>query len=200
MTTILHLDSSIFGSEGQSAQLGQTFVSRWLEVRPETRVIHRDLAAEPLPHLDAATVSAFASPPEERTSQQAAAVARSDVLIDEIRAADVLVVGLPMYNLGVPTQFKAWLDQIARAGVTFRYTETGVEGLLTGKKAYVLTARGGIHAGTPTDTQTPYIQGIFGSMGISDVEFVHAEGLDMGEAARNAAIAGAGSRIAELAA
>ncbi len=200
MTTILHLDSSVFGSDGQSAQLGQDFVARWLEMRPETQVIHRDLAADALPHLDAITVSAFASPPQEHTPDQAAAVARSDALIDEIQAADVLVVGLPMYNLGVPTQFKAWIDQIARAGVTFRYTESGAEGLLTDKKAYVLTARGGLYAGTPADTQTPYVQGIFGLMGITDVEFVHAEGLNMGEAARQAAVEAAGNRIADLAA
>ncbi len=141
MTTILHLDSSIFGSAGQSAQLGQAFVARWLEVRSDTRIIHRDLAADPLPHLDAETISAFAAPAGERTPEQAGLVARSDALVAEIQAADVLVVGLPMYNLGVPTTFKAWIDQIARAGVTFRYTESGAEGLLTGKKAYVLPCR-----------------------------------------------------------
>ncbi|MDP6708711.1 MAG: NAD(P)H-dependent oxidoreductase [Alphaproteobacteria bacterium] len=200
MSTILHLDSSIFGENGASTRLGREFVDRWLEVQPETRVIRRDLAAEPLPHLDATAVAGFMTEAEARTPAQAEAVARSDAAIDELMAADVLVIGLPLYNLGVPSTFKAWIDHVARAGATFRYTEAGPEGLAGAKKVYVFATRGGVYAGSDVDTQTPYIRHILGLMGITDIEFVHAEGLNMGDAARDAALEAAGRRLGDLAA
>jgi FMN-dependent NADH-azoreductase len=127
-------------------------------------------------------------------------VAYSDALIDELRRADVIVLGLPMYNFGVPSQLKAYFDHIARAGVTFRYTEQGPVGLLAGKKAYVFATRGGVYAGTPLDTQTGYVRDFLRFIGISDVEFVYAEGLAINPQSRESGLARASARIAQLAA
>ncbi|MGH8764912.1 MAG: FMN-dependent NADH-azoreductase, partial [Burkholderiales bacterium] len=121
-----------------------------------------------------------------------------DGLIDELRRADTIVLGLPMYNFGVPSTLKAYFDHIARAGVTFRYTETGPVGLLTGKKAYVLATRGGLYAGTPRDTQTAYVRDFLAFIGITDVEFVYAEGLAIGEASKTASLAKARESIDRL--
>ncbi len=200
MTTLLHLDSSIFGKQGESAQLAAEFIDRWQEVQPETKVIKRDLAANPLPHLDAVAVTGFMTAEDERTTEQSEAVKRSDELLEELFDADVLVIGLPLYNLGVPSTLKSWIDQVARAGKTFRYTENGAEGLIPGKKVYVFASRGGQYEGTSMDTQTPYIRHIFGLMGVTDVEFVHAEGLNMGAEVRDAAVEAAKQRIQSLAA
>ena len=200
MNTILHLESSLFGADGASTRMSRDFLSRWQQVRPETVVIHRDLASDPLPHLDAAAVTAFMTPADQRSAAQTEAVARSDELIAELKQADVLVIGLPLYNLGVPSTFKAWIDYVARAGETFRYTENGPEGLVGDKKVYVLTARGGQYNGSPYDTQTPYVRYILGLFGITDIEFVYAEGLNMGDVARDAALAAAAEQIESLAA
>ena len=135
---------------------------------------------------------------EERTAEQRAVLEYSDGLIDELRTADTIVLGLPLYNFGVPSTLKAYFDHIARAGVTFRYTENGPVGLLTGKKAYVLAARGGIYAGTPQDTETPYVRDFLAFLGITDVEFVYAEGLAIGEATRESALAKAREQIEAL--
>lgn len=142
MKTLLQLNSSIFSSGGQSTQLAYQFVTAWQANEPDTQVIVRDLAHAPLPHLDAQRVLAFFAQPETRTMKQQAYVAESDVLIKEIQQSEIIVIGLPMYNFGIPSTLKAYFDQIARAGVTFRYTENGPEGLLTGKKVYVFAARG----------------------------------------------------------
>jgi FMN-dependent NADH-azoreductase len=199
MTTILKLNSSIYSDAGQSSQLASQFVGALLEREPGAQVAERDLAREPLPHLDAARFQAFLTTPEQRTAEQTAVAQASDELIDELRAADVLVLGLPMYNFGVPSQLKAWFDHIARAGVTFRYTEKGPVGLLTGKKAYVFATRGGLYAGTPRDTQTQYVRDFLAFLGIADVEFVYAEGLAMGDAPRTASLAKARAAVQNLA-
>jgi len=143
---------------------------------------------------------AFFAQPETRTPEQQAYVAESDALIEEIKQARIIVIGLPMYNFGIPSTLKAYFDQIARAGVTFRYTENGPEGLLTGKKVYVFAARGGIYAGTPLDSQTNYVRDFLGFLGMDNTEFVYAEGLNMGETAKEAALAGAKLRLTALAA
>ena len=160
----------------------------------------RDLASEPVPHLDAARFMSFLAKPEDRSAEQAAVVAFSDALIDELRRADVLVIGLPMYNLGVPSTLKSYFDHIARAGATFKYTETGPKGLLEGKKAYVFATRGGRYAGTPLDSQTDYVRIFLGFIGITDVEFIYAEGLNMGDEAKNNALASAQRELEKLAA
>lgn len=200
MTTLLKINASLFSTQGQSSQLAERFVAARLAANPELKVISRDLAAEPVPHLDAARFLSFLAKPEERSAEQQAVVAYSDALIEEVRQADEIVIGLPMYNFGVPSTLKAWFDHIARAGVTFRYTATGPEGLLTGKKVTVFAARGGLYAGTPKDSQTTYVRDFLGFIGITDVEFVYAEGLNMGEESKSAALAAAHGKLAELAA
>lgn len=200
MKTLLQLNTSLFSSGGQSSQLADQFVGAWQARNPAARVIVRDLASQPLPHLDAERFLAFAARADDRTAQQQALVAASDALIEEIRQAGVVVLGLPMYNFGVPSTLKAYFDHIARAGVTFRYTASGPEGLLRGKKAYVFAARGGLYAGTPRDSQTAHVRDFLAFIGISDVDFVYAEGLNMGEPSKHAALAGARQRLQELAA
>lgn len=199
MTHILKIDSSIHSQGAQSTRLAQEFVDAVRERTPEVRVVERDLARDPVPHLDAARFQAFLTKPEERTEEQRAVAAFSDALIDEIRAADVLVLGVPMYNYGIPTQLKAWFDHIARAGVTFRYTEKGPVGLLAGKKAVVFATRGGSYAGTAKDSQTVHIRDFLALLGITDVEFVYAEGLATGPAAREAGLARARAALQNLA-
>jgi len=198
MKNLLQLNSSIFSSGGQSTQLADQFVAAWRENQPDAQVTVRDLAQQPLPHLDAQRVLAFFAQPEARTLEQQTFVAESDALIDELKQAEVIVIGLPMYNFGIPSVLKAYFDQIARAGVTFRYTENGPEGLLTDKKAYVFATRGGQYAGTPLDSQTGYVRNFLGFLGITDVEFIYAEGLNMGDLNKEAALAEAQQQIAKL--
>ena len=161
----------------------------------------RDVAAaEPVPHLSAERFGAFIARPEERSPAQQAVVAYSDALISELKQADVLVLGLPMYNFGVPSQLKAYFDHIARVGVTFKYTEQGPVGLLTAKRVVVFAARGGLYAGTPLDTQTSYVRDFLRFLGISDVEFVYAEGLHISPQSKAAGLSKAAAQIARLAA
>jgi FMN-dependent NADH-azoreductase len=155
----------------------------------------RDLAANPHPVLDEAALGALFTPAEQRTPEQAARVALDDALIAQVQSADAIVLGVPMYNFGVPVQLKTWIDAIARAGVTFRYTENGPEGLLKGKKVYVALARGGIYRDTPADSQVPYLKGVLGFLGMTDVEFIYAEGLAMGPESADKAFAAAEAAI-----
>jgi len=200
MTTLLKINASLFSTQGQSSQLAERFVAARLAATPGLKVISRDLGAEPVPHLDAARFLSFLAKPEERSAEQQAVVAYSDALIEELRQADEIVIGLPMYNFGVPSTLKAWFDHIARAGVTFRYTATGPEGLLTGKKVTIFAARGGLYAGTPKDSQTTYVRDFLAFIGITEVEFVYAEGLNMGDESKAAALTAAHGKLAELAA
>jgi FMN-dependent NADH-azoreductase len=195
MKTILQVNASILSNEGQSTRLANDFVAGF---RTDEKLIVRDLARDPVPHLDAERFGAFIAKPETRTLKQDALVAYSDGLIGELKQADVIVLGLPMYNFGVPSALKAYFDHVARAGVTFRYTEKGSVGLLTGKKAYVFAARGGMYQGTPRDTQSPYVRDFLAFLGITDVEFIYAEGLAISETSRNAALSKAKGRIANL--
>jgi FMN-dependent NADH-azoreductase len=199
MKTLLQIRSSIFSDGGQSSRLAERFVAAWRDANPDGHVVVRDLAREPVPHLDAARFGAFLSKPGERTPEQQAVVAHSDALIGELKGADVVVLGLPMYNFGLPSTLKAYFDHIARSGETFRYTEKGAIGLVTGKDVYVFTARGGLYAGTPRDTQTPYIREFLGFLGMSEVQFVHAEGLAISEASKQQGIAKAHAHIDRLA-
>ena len=198
MNTLLKINASLFSANGQSSQLTERFAAAWQASHPGSRVVERDLAANPVPHLDGARFMAFLAKPEERSAEQQAVVDFSDALIAELRAADAIVIGLPMYNFGIPSQLKAYFDHIARAGVTFRYTATGPEGLITGKKAYILAARGGVYAGTPKDSQTAYVRDFLGFIGITDLEFIYAEGLNMGDESKHTALAQAHQAIADL--
>lgn len=199
MKTLLQIKASIFSGNGQSSQLADRFVANWRASNPEGKVVERDLATDPIPHLTAERFGAFLAKPEERDAQQQAVVDFSDALINELRGADMIALGLPMYNFGIPSTLKAYIDHIARAGVTFRYTENGPVGLMTGKKAYVFAARGGQYVGTPMDTQTGYVRDFLRFIGIDDVEFVYAEGLNMGEDSKKAALASAQDAIRLLA-
>src|SRR6266536_5155793 len=200
MTTLLQLNSSIFSAGGQSSRLADEFVAAWRESHPDSEVIIRDLARDVVPHLDAERFGAFIAKPDERSDAQQAVLDFSDALIDELQRADVIVLGLPMYNFGVPSMLKAYFDHVARAGATFKYTEKGPVGLLTGKKAYVFATRGGLYAGTPLDTQTAYVRDLLRFLGIDDVEFVYAEGLAIGAERKAAALSQAQRAIERLAA
>jgi FMN-dependent NADH-azoreductase len=201
MTTLLQINASINSDNGQSSQLASQFVAAFHKRRPQAKIVVRDVAAsEPVPHLTAERFGAFITKPEERSVAQRAVVAYSDILINELKNADVIVLGLPMYNFGVPSQLKAYFDHIARVGVTFKYTEKGPVGQLTGKKAYVFAARGGQYAGTPMDTQTSYVRDFLRFIGITDVEFVYAEGLAISPEHKEACRAKAVAEIERLAA
>jgi FMN-dependent NADH-azoreductase len=200
MTTLLQINTSLNAHQGNSSQLADRFVAAWKAGHADGNVVVRDVGAEPIPHLDAERFGAFLAKPEDRTPAQQAVAAFSDALIAELKTADVIVLGLPLYNFGIPSTLKSYIDHIARAGVTFRYTETGPVGLLTGKKVYVFAARGGKYAGTPLDTQTNYIRDFFAFLGMGDIEFVYAEGLAMGEAPKQAALTQAHRELERLAA
>jgi FMN-dependent NADH-azoreductase len=199
MHTILQLNTSLFGENGQSSRLAAEFAAT-LATATGAPLRVRDLASNPVPHLTAERFRAWATPAAERTVEQQRHVAESDALIDELREASVLVLGLPMYNFGVPSTLKAYFDHLARAGVTFRYTADGPVGLLTGKKAYVFATRGGQYAGTERDVQAAYVRQFLGFIGIRDVEFIYVEGLALGDEQRARAVAAAVERIGQLAA
>lgn len=191
---VLRVDASGREQGSVTRQLADLFLTRLAERHGEVRVSRRDVAAG-LPFVDAAWIGANVTEPEARDETQQQALAASDALVCEVREADVLVIATPIYNFGVPASLKAWIDQIARAGVTFRYTEQGPVGLLSGKKAYLLVASGGTPVGGAIDFATPWLKFVLGFLGIDDVEVVAAERLmTQGEAARGAAEA----RIASL--
>jgi FMN-dependent NADH-azoreductase len=201
MTTLLQIKASISHDQGLSSQLANNFVAAYRSTHPDAKVLVREVAsAEPVPHLNGERFGALIAKPEARTDAQHAVVAYSDALIDELKRADIVVIGLPMYNFGVPSQLKAYFDHIARAGVTFKYTATGPVGLLTGKKVYIFAARGGLYAGSPLDTQSGYVRDFLGFLGMRDVQFVYAEGLAVSPESREAGLAKAAAEIASLAA
>ncbi len=183
---ILQINSSARTAGSRSTQLADAISARLRTADPAAALQVRDLAREPVPVLDEQALQALFTTPAERSPEQAARVDFNDTLIREVQAADALVLGVPMYNFGVPAALKNWIDAIARAQVTFRYTASGPQGLLTGKTVYVALARGGIHAGTPGDTQVPYLKSVLAFLGMTDVRFIYAEGLDLGgESERN---------------
>jgi FMN-dependent NADH-azoreductase len=177
---ILQINSSARSTGSESTRLADTIVARLTAGAANAKVVRHDLASEPLKVLDEPALQALFTPADKRTPDQAARVAIDDALIAEAQAADVIVIGAPMYNFGVTIQLKSWFDAIARAQVTFRYTETGPEGLLKGKKVYVALARGGMHRDGPSDSQVPYLKTMLGFLGMTDVQFVYAEGMGYG--------------------
>jgi FMN-dependent NADH-azoreductase len=195
---ILQVNSSARIEGSHSTKLANALVERIRADHPDATLALRDLSRTPHLPLDESTLQALFTPDLQRTTEHKARVALDDALIAEIQAADVVVLGVPMYNFGVPAQLKNWIDAIARAQVTFRYTANGPEGLLTGKKVYVALTRGGRYRNTPTDTQVPYLQTIFAFLGMTDVQFVYAEGLAMGPEAEQNALAAAHSQIEDL--
>lgn len=194
---ILQINSSSRPDASHSTRLANSIVQRLRTADPDAALTVRDLGRTPHRELDEAALQALFTPAEQRTPEQAARVALDDVLIAEIQAADVVVLGVPMYNFGVPAQLKNWIDAISRARVTFRYTDKGAEGLLTNKRVYVALTRGGMYRNTPADTQVPYLKTVFAFLGMTDVQFVYAEGLAMGPEAEQQALASAQAQIEE---
>lgn len=180
MRKLLVLKSSILDKNSQSNALTDYFSAHWHKQHPEDTIHLRDLAANPIPVLDGELVSGIRPNSESLTPRQQEALALSDTLITELQTADIIVIGAPMYNFNISTQLKNYFDLIARAGVTFRYSSNGPEGLLKGKKVYVLTSRGGLHKDSATDLVTPYLRLFLSFIGMNDVEFVYAEGFGLG--------------------
>ncbi|PZQ43329.1 FMN-dependent NADH-azoreductase [Pseudomonas oleovorans] len=199
MSRVLVIESSARQQGSVSRELTRQFIGNWQAAHPADQIQIRDLAVEPVPHLDATLLGGWMTPSEQQNDAEKAALARSNQLTDELLAADVLVLAAPMYNFAIPSTLKAWLDHVLRAGVTFKYTETGPQGLLTGKRAFVLTARGGIYAGSALDHQEPYLRQVLAFIGIHDVQFIHAEGLNLGAEFSEKGLAQAKAKLAEVA-
>ena len=180
MKKVLVIKSSLNGEQGNSNQLTEQFLTK-LAQQTQVTITERDLSGQSLPHLEQKEMSAWMTPAAERSTEQVQLAAISDQLIDELKAHDTIVVAMPMYNFGVPSNFKAWIDRIARAGVTFKYTETGPVGLLDNKEVVIIAARGGMYQGTEKDSQSQYLNDVFNFVGLSDIRFIYAEGLNMPE-------------------
>ena len=180
---ILRIDSSLNGDNAVAAQLTHQWLSSAAQQGADLQVSQRDLSRTDLPHLTGEQHAGFSTPAAERSPHQQQAIELSDTLIEELRAADTIVLGVPLYNFGIPSSLKAWIDHVARSGETFNYTSAGPVGTLTGKKVVVIATRGGIYvdeqAGSPNDNQTPFLKQVLGFIGLTDVEFVYAEGLAM---------------------
>lgn len=184
---LLHIDSSALGANSVTRDLTAAIVARWQDAVPGLTVKYRDLDANPVPHLTGGTLA----------GANADEAADAAAIMEQFLAADVIVIGAPMYNFGIPSTLKAWIDRVAVAGKTFRYTENGPEGLAVGKKVIVASGRGGLHTGAPSDFQEPYLTFVLGFLGITDVEFVRAEGVAYSPEHRSTAIAGAKAAISE---
>lgn len=199
---LLQLDSSALGAASVSRELSSAIVARLGAVHPDLQVAYRDLAADPALHLTGAHMAARLGEASDDATLDAD-LAKGNDYIDELLAADILVLGVPMYNFSIPTPLKAWIDRIAVAGRTFRYTAAGPEGLLVGKKAFLASARGGVYSSGPAasfEHQESYVLGVLRFLGLTDVTVVRAEGVAAGPDARKAAVAGALRDIAAIAA
>ncbi|MGE8496416.1 MAG: FMN-dependent NADH-azoreductase [Pseudomonas sp.] len=199
MSRILVIESSARKQGSVSRQLTEQFIAQWRAANPADEITVRDLAVDQVPHLDANLLGGWMTPSEQQSEAEKVALALSNTLTDEVLAADVLVLAAPMYNFSIPSTLKAWLDHVLRAGVTFKYTENGPQGLLGGKRAVVLTARGGIYAGSAMDHQEPYLRQALAFVGIHDVNFIHAEGLNLGNEFMAKGLAHATAQVARLA-
>ena len=203
---LLHVDSSALGAQSVSRQLTGRIVAQWLAAHPGTTVEYLDLAQEAPTHLSADSLGFRLGPDAEGLSETQRRENRiSERLVSQFLAADVVVVGAPMYNFSVPTQLKAWIDRIAQAGRTFKYTDKGAVGLAGGKTVIVASSRGGVYSSSPElsamlDHQESYLTAVFGFFGVTDVRFVRAEGVAMGDAARAQALADADVAIKAAAA
>jgi FMN-dependent NADH-azoreductase len=180
MANLLFVASSLFGDGSQSRLIASEFIDRWRQSHPRTTVVERDLTADGIPHLSQLAFAASLTPPGSRSAAEHQAAALADTLIEEVEAADIIVFAAPMYNFSIPSTLKAWIDHITRAGRTFRYGAAGAEGLLKGKKVFVVTARGGVYSddspAKSMDFQEPYLRAMLGFLGL-EVTFIHVEGL-----------------------
>lgn len=199
---ILQINSSarrVQGDQGSiSTLLANELVAGLREQQPDAGFALRDLGLQPHPALDEAALQAVFTPAEQRTTEQAERVALDTALLEQLRAADTVVLAVPMINFGIPSQLKNWIDAVAKAGQSFRYTANGPEGLLTGKKVYAVLSRGGIYRDQPADTMVPYLRTLLGFLGMTDVDFIYAEGLAMGPEAAAQGLASARAQIADL--
>jgi FMN-dependent NADH-azoreductase len=199
--TVLHIDSSPLGDHSVSRKLTAKTLAELKANHPDTKVITRDLGISPLPHLSGLTVGAFFTPAEQRNDVLNEALKQSDEVIDEVFAADVIVIGAPMWNFGIPSSLKAWIDHIARAGRTFKYGASGPESLLpSGKKVIIVSSRGGIYTSGPMqvmDHQETYLKAVLGFIGLHDVSIIRAEGVAMGEEAVKTAMHSAENQLVE---
>jgi len=199
MSKLLRISSSILGSHSVSSELSGELIEALQAGGPKLEVIERNFDAEPIPHFDGAWLGALMTPAEQRTAEQQAKVDFSDRLIAEVQSADILVIALPMYNFTLPSMLKAWVDHVARAGVTFKYTDKGPVGLLQGKKVYFVATTGGDHEQKPSDFLRPYLTLIMNFLGITDIEIVSADGLNMGAEPRALGLGKARASITSLA-
>ena len=197
MKNVLVVYSSLNQNEGNSTRLTNSYLEA-LRQHQEVQVSSRDLVEMGLGHLTAEEMQAWGTAEEDRTDKQRTLAQISDKLVEEVQAADEIVLAVPMYNFGVPSILKAWFDRIARAGVTFNYTENGPVGLLKDKQVTVLAARGGVYHGTELDTQSAYLRHFFAFIGIDDIRMIYAEGLAMGEDTAQKSFAQANEKIIEL--
>jgi FMN-dependent NADH-azoreductase len=199
MSNILVLNSSVLGHASVSRVLVEEAVARLADIDPGATIVHRDLGAAPIPHLTTATVAGVRGEPI--TDAQLTARTLSNELIAELRNADTIVIGAPMYNFSIPTGLRAWFDYVLRAGETFSYSEAGPQGLLKGKRVIVIESRGGLYSEGPAqviDFQEPYLRHLLGFMGLTDVDFIHAEKTGFGPDAREAALSGAKAKISAI--
>jgi FMN-dependent NADH-azoreductase len=199
---LLHIDSSVLDAQSVSRQLTAEVVAEWRSAHPDTEVEYLDLAVDAPSHFDIHSLGAKTGPQADATERQKHENAVSERLVSQFLAADVVVVGAPLYNFSVPTQLKAWLDRVAQKGRTFSYGATGPVGLAGGKTVIVVSTRGGMYSttegGRAAEHQESYLKVMFGFFGITDVRIVRAEGLNMGDAAKAAAIASARDEIAKV--
>ncbi|WP_434570635.1 FMN-dependent NADH-azoreductase [Pseudomonas sp. Z3-6] len=195
---LLHIDSSILGDHSASRQLSREVVEAWKAAEPGIAVTYRDLAADAISHFSAQTLVAAGTSAELRDAALKHEADLSASAMAEFLAADAVVIAAPMYNFSIPTQLKAWIDRIAVAGQTFRYTEAGPEGLCGGKKLVIVSTSGGLHAGQPSGVgHEDYLKLVFGFLGITDIEFVRAEGLAYGDDMRTKALSEATLQIGQ---
>ncbi|GGP75081.1 FMN-dependent NADH-azoreductase [Shewanella ulleungensis] len=195
MKNLLVVKSSLFGEGGQSTLLVDHFVSQYSKKYAGTQVVTRDLSKDTIPHLDQTRVAALFSQPTDRTTEQQIILDQADLLLKELSDADVVVLAVPMYNFSIPSQLKSWFDHLARAGVSFKYTETGPVGLLNDKPVYIMAARGGVYNANGVDFQTPFVTQFLNLLGLKQLNFVYAEGLNLGEEPKAEAIKQAMNRI-----
>ncbi len=198
MNNILLVISSPRGAASYSTKVARSLVDEVTRGHPNARVVVRDLTDQPLPHIGADFVAGLGTPAESRTPAQRAAVALADEITGEVFAADVIIIASPMINFGVASTLKTWFDYLLRAGVTFRYSEKGPEGLVTGKKAYLVQARGGVYSQGPMQAanfQEPYLKQLLGFIGITDVETVAVEGVAFGPEVAEKAFAAALAKV-----
>ena len=200
MSNVLVINSSANGAQSVSNQLTREFVDQLKAEVPSVEVKVRDIGADPIPHLVPQTVAGIRAVAETEAEKEALAL--SDTLVAELQEADLIVIGAPMYNFGMPSTLKAWFDHVLRARVTFRYTEEGPEGLLKNKRAIVIESRAGVYsdeAGAAVDSQEPHLKTLLGFMGITNVDFIRVEGLAFGPEAAAAAVEDAIGQLRELA-